>query len=129
MGGLLLFNSLRAMIYKFYWERPDGQGHVYDEKFIIAVVEDEEGESEIHFVTIPLAYYSDIFGSYKMKLEAEQGKTVKSVMGGGIVSIDAKEKVLKTYGKSGGFGAVTINIVEMFKRNYCSSRIYFYCFC
>ena len=66
-----------------------------------------------------------------MKLEAEQGKTVKSVMGksfyyfllwmvlwiivikgGGIVSIDAKEKVLKTYGKSGGFGAVTINIVE-----------------
>merc|ERR1712000_598669 len=112
MGGLLLFNSLRAMIYKFYWERPDGQGHVYDEKFIIAVVEDQEGESEIHFVTIPLAYHSDIFGSYKMKLEAEQGKTVKSVMGGGIVSIDAKEKVLKTYGKSGGFGAVTINIVE-----------------
>jgi hypothetical protein len=28
------------MIYKFYWERPDGEGHVYDEKFIIAVVED-----------------------------------------------------------------------------------------
>ena len=34
------------------------------------------------------------------------------IKGGGIVSIDAKEKVLKTYGKSGGFGAVTINIVE-----------------
>merc|ERR1712000_472766 len=74
MGGLLLFNSLRAMIYKFYWERPDGQGHVYDEKFIIAVVEDQEGESEIHFVTIPLAYHSDIFGSYKMKLEANKEK-------------------------------------------------------
>lgn len=41
----------------------------------------KEGESEIHFVTVPLAYHSDIFASYKMKLEAEQGKTVKSVMG------------------------------------------------
>merc|ERR1712130_898086 len=112
MGGLLLFNSLRAMIYKFYWERPDGQGHVYDEKFIIAVVEDQEGESEIHFVTIPLAYHSDIFGAYKSKLEAEQCKTVKSVMGGGLVTINSKDKSLKTYGRSEGFGPITINIVE-----------------
>ena len=43
----------------------------------------QEGESEIHFVTIPLAYHSDIFGAYKSKLEAEQCKTVKSVMGKG----------------------------------------------
>ena len=29
------------MLYKFYWESPDDEGHVYDEKYIIAVVEDE----------------------------------------------------------------------------------------
>lgn len=28
------------MLYKLYWERPD-EGHIYDEKYIIAIVEDQ----------------------------------------------------------------------------------------
>merc|ERR1712130_328165 len=97
-------------IYKFFWNESE-QSQVYDEKYIIAYVINQEGETEIHFATMPLPYHNHIAADYKAMMIRE-GKSVQSVGGGGLVTINPQDKSLKTYGSSGGYGPVDVDVVE-----------------
>mmetsp|Transcript_36935 Transcript_36935/g.57265 ORF Transcript_36935/g.57265 Transcript_36935/m.57265 type:complete len:115 (-) Transcript_36935:35-379(-) len=84
------------MGYIFYCNK-EPMPAIYDEKYIMLEV-----GSEIHFVTMPEPYHSDIYALYANSLPSKP--STSCVRGGGIVTINSKEKTIKTYGRSGGFG-------------------------
>eukprot|EP01095_Lingulamoeba_sp_RSL-Kostka_P015359 TRINITY_DN7040_c0_g1_i1.p1 TRINITY_DN7040_c0_g1~~TRINITY_DN7040_c0_g1_i1.p1 ORF type:complete len:184 (+),score=42.87 TRINITY_DN7040_c0_g1_i1:150-701(+) len=96
----------------------------YDEKYIILVLYHNEDENlnEIHFVSLPYAYHSDVLRKYKSILYNDEkystGYTFGSstVDGGGLVKVNRKEKTISTYGMSGGFGKPNADIVELILR-------------
>mmetsp|Transcript_18027 Transcript_18027/g.69767 ORF Transcript_18027/g.69767 Transcript_18027/m.69767 type:complete len:128 (-) Transcript_18027:49-432(-) len=98
--------------YVFFSEHESADASsVYDEKYIIAEVAGGD-ETEYHFVTMALQYHSQIAQSYGRRLDMVDGKRIKEVHGGGIVKIRPDEKLLHTYGRSGGYGPPDLDQVR-----------------
>ncbi|MBN2459833.1 hypothetical protein JXB28_06115 [Candidatus Woesearchaeota archaeon] len=80
----------------------------YDEKYIVVQVKEEDKVRHV-LVSFPMDYHSEIARAYQRKLD-EKAKAV-AVRGGGIITVDKKEKKVRTYGMSGSYGGPDISLV------------------
>lgn len=64
------------------------------------------------FVSIDLGYHSEIFEDYQPVLSKKNRNHRGHVLGGGIVTVNTKEKTVKTYGTSGGYGSTSLELLK-----------------
>jgi hypothetical protein len=86
-----------------------GDTELYDEKYIVVEVHEDKCVKKV-LVSFPMEYHSEIARAYQRKLDSK-AKAV-GVRGGGIITVDKKEKKVRTYGMSGSYGEPDISLVE-----------------
>lgn len=83
---------------------------LYDEKYVLLVQRDSAGVPIAErVVSRPLAFHADILDEVSDKYDESDGWRVA---GGGILVVDNALRLVRTFGRSGGFGAPDRAAVE-----------------
>lgn len=100
----------------FSCDLPDDVSEGYDQKYLLLF----DVKAKRHVVlSRRAAFHSDILALYRQEL-SDRGDARRSdeleVHGGGILQIDEGAKHVKTFGKSGGFGAVQASKLKIVQK-------------
>lgn len=91
--------------------------HNGDAKYVVVGISDSKSGTpkafvSYGFVTIDLAYHSEIFEVYAESLRRKSPTLRATVLGGGIVTINSGSKTVRTYGTSGGYGSTSLALLK-----------------
>lgn len=89
--------------------------HSGDEKYIIVRINNKVAKTHRHMlVSHAVKYHSQIAARLETELAQNEWMTV---LGGGILTVDAQAKKISTYGQSGGYGPPDLQIVRKILEN------------
>lgn len=82
---------------------------IYDEKFVLFVRSVDGQVVDERVVSRALEYHAEIVESVESEYDENDGWEVQ---GGGILNIDVRTKEVRTFGRSGSYGAPHVNVVR-----------------